>query len=183
MLVLSRRVGQKIMIDDDIEIEVLRLSGGAVKLGIKAPKEIRVLRTELLEKERSMEIFETLEKNGATADELAELAKQYGDNNKWHEHVDNRVGLGGWLDAEGMFDGTTSVLAFFEKPWKWDREYWCWQLWLTRDVQNDPEFMEFVVTRMIEGKTAGQIDQEWSERQLVAMGTYDMMTEKEPSDE
>lgn len=49
MLVLSRKAGEKIMIGDDIEIVVLRISGSTVRLGIKAPPEILIHRQELKE--------------------------------------------------------------------------------------------------------------------------------------
>lgn len=49
MLVLARRVGDSIVIGDDIEITVVEVRGDKVKIGIKAPKEITVLRSELLE--------------------------------------------------------------------------------------------------------------------------------------
>jgi carbon storage regulator len=48
MLVLTRRVGATIMLGDDIEIEVLDVRAGVVRLGVKAPKSVRVLRGELL---------------------------------------------------------------------------------------------------------------------------------------
>lgn len=47
MLVLSRKVGQRILLGDDIEITVLRVSGGGVRIGVEAPPEVRVLRDEL----------------------------------------------------------------------------------------------------------------------------------------
>jgi carbon storage regulator len=47
MLVLSRKVGERIMIGDDVELTVVRLSGGQVRLGIVAPPEKRIVRSEL----------------------------------------------------------------------------------------------------------------------------------------
>lgn len=47
MLVLTRRVGEVIKIGDDITIEVLDARGKQVRLGITAPKEVKVLRQEL----------------------------------------------------------------------------------------------------------------------------------------
>jgi carbon storage regulator len=47
MLVIRRRAGESILIADGIEIEVLETSLTRVKLGIKAPKQVRVLRKEV----------------------------------------------------------------------------------------------------------------------------------------
>lgn len=49
MLVLARKVGQSIVINDDIEILVIEVRGDQVRLGIEAPKSIPVHRKELLE--------------------------------------------------------------------------------------------------------------------------------------
>jgi len=48
MLVLSRKEGQRITIGDTIEITVLEVRGNHVRLGICAPREMPVLREELL---------------------------------------------------------------------------------------------------------------------------------------
>ncbi|MBL4932904.1 MULTISPECIES: carbon storage regulator CsrA [Clostridium] len=47
MLVITRKKGESLLIGDDIEIEVLKLENGSVKLAINAPKSIRILRKEL----------------------------------------------------------------------------------------------------------------------------------------
>lgn len=47
MLVLSRKKNETIVIDGNIQIEVLKIKGNTVRLGIKAPAEIKVLRGEL----------------------------------------------------------------------------------------------------------------------------------------
>jgi carbon storage regulator len=47
MLVLSRRVGERIWIGDQISITVVRLTNGGVRLGIDAPPELPVVREEL----------------------------------------------------------------------------------------------------------------------------------------
>lgn len=49
MLVLSRKVGEKIMIGDDIEVVVVDIRGNKVRLGFKAPKSVKILRTEIIE--------------------------------------------------------------------------------------------------------------------------------------
>jgi carbon storage regulator len=47
MLVLSRKIGDKIIIDNNIEIEVVGVKGDQVRLGIKAPKDVPVHREEV----------------------------------------------------------------------------------------------------------------------------------------
>jgi carbon storage regulator len=47
MLVLSRRVAESLLIGDDIHVEILDISGNQVKLGITAPRQVPVLRSEL----------------------------------------------------------------------------------------------------------------------------------------
>ncbi len=48
MLVLSRKVGERIRIGDEITISVVRLVGGSVRIGVEAPAEMPVVREELL---------------------------------------------------------------------------------------------------------------------------------------
>ena len=47
MLVLSRKAGERIWIGEDISVTVVRISGGGVRIGIEAPKELPVAREEL----------------------------------------------------------------------------------------------------------------------------------------
>jgi len=47
MLVLSRKKNESIVISDNIRIEVLKVSGNSVRIGIQAPRDIKVLRGEL----------------------------------------------------------------------------------------------------------------------------------------
>lgn len=49
MLVLSRKVGESIMIGDQIEVKVLSVDGDQVKIGIVAPKQVKVHRSEIFE--------------------------------------------------------------------------------------------------------------------------------------
>lgn len=46
MLILRRKAGQLLKIGDDIEVRVLRVSKGRVRLGIEAPDDVRVVRAE-----------------------------------------------------------------------------------------------------------------------------------------
>ncbi len=47
MLVLSRKVGERILIGNQVTVTVVRITGGGVRLGIEAPKEMTVIREEL----------------------------------------------------------------------------------------------------------------------------------------
>ena len=47
MLVLTRKPNQSIMIGDDIEVSVLSVAGEKVRIGIHAPQEVPVFRTEI----------------------------------------------------------------------------------------------------------------------------------------
>ncbi|RMG36329.1 MAG: carbon storage regulator [Planctomycetota bacterium] len=48
MLVLSRKVGERVLIGDQIAVTVVRIGPNAVRLGIEAPKELNIVREELL---------------------------------------------------------------------------------------------------------------------------------------
>ena len=50
MLVLTRKLGEKIQIGDDISIVIMELKGKQVKLGIEAPANIKVHREEIYQK-------------------------------------------------------------------------------------------------------------------------------------
>lgn len=47
MLVLSRKVGEKIVIDDNITLTVLAIVNGRIRLGVEAPREVPVRRSEV----------------------------------------------------------------------------------------------------------------------------------------
>ncbi len=48
MLILSRKLDESILIGDSILLKVMAIDKGVVKLGIEAPSDIRVLRSELI---------------------------------------------------------------------------------------------------------------------------------------
>jgi carbon storage regulator len=47
VLIITRRPGEKIMLGDDVVIEVIEVSGSSVRVGIAAPKSIPVYREEI----------------------------------------------------------------------------------------------------------------------------------------
>jgi len=50
MLILTRRVGESVMIGDDVTITVLGVKGNQVRVGINAPKNVAVHREEIYER-------------------------------------------------------------------------------------------------------------------------------------
>lgn len=73
MLVLSRKKKQSIRIGDDIEITVLEVRGDRVRLGFAAPREVRVMRAELLSSD-------AVEITSRDADEFVVLAEECRDD-------------------------------------------------------------------------------------------------------
>lgn len=53
MLIVTRRAGEKVMLGDDIVIEVMEVTGSSVRIGIAAPRSVPVYREELWEAVRA----------------------------------------------------------------------------------------------------------------------------------
>ncbi len=73
MLILTRKKGEGVLIGDDIEITVLETFDGRVKIGINAPSDIKILRTEV--KERIIEENKSATQLVLSKDELAKLVQ------------------------------------------------------------------------------------------------------------
>lgn len=61
MLILNRKAGESIIIGEDIEITILEIEDGRIKIGIDAPRDINILRKEIYiditeENKKSLEI-------------------------------------------------------------------------------------------------------------------------------
>ena len=67
MLILTRKLGERIAIGDDITVTLLEIKGKQVKIGIEAPSNISIHRQEIYEKIKS----ENLESSGVYADDLS----------------------------------------------------------------------------------------------------------------
>lgn len=50
MLVLSRKLGESFVIGNQITVKVVRVDGNTVRLGIEAPREVAVHRTEIVQR-------------------------------------------------------------------------------------------------------------------------------------
>ena len=70
MLALTRKVGESIVIHNNIEITVLEVKGEQVKLGISAPKEIAIFRKEIY-----VQIQEENKAAASNVEQTAELLK------------------------------------------------------------------------------------------------------------
>jgi carbon storage regulator len=77
MLVLTRKSNQSIMIGDDVEVSVLSVMGDKVRIGIQAPQEVPVFRTEIYLEIHREDGEGAAEKNvhGEVSDALRELGE------------------------------------------------------------------------------------------------------------
>lgn len=62
MLILSRKRGETLLINDEIEVKIIDITGDKVKIGIHAPKDVKILRQELRQ---------TMESNKASTSKMS----------------------------------------------------------------------------------------------------------------
>ena len=80
MLILSRKKGQAIVINQDIEIMVTAIEGDQVKIGIRAPREYSILRKEVLE------VVKETNQQAVTSKEDVEMLLQWSKNKNKSEN-------------------------------------------------------------------------------------------------
>ena len=68
MLIITRRQGEKVMLGDDVVVEVIEVSGSSVRIGIDAPRSLPVYREEIWRAVR--------DENAATAGAQGELPEK-----------------------------------------------------------------------------------------------------------
>jgi carbon storage regulator len=64
MLVLSRKVGDKLVIDGNIIVEVVKIQGNRISLGIVAPSNVKILRGELTQSQAKAQVVELVVEDG-----------------------------------------------------------------------------------------------------------------------
>jgi carbon storage regulator len=75
MLILSRRLGESLTIGDDVVVTVVGVSGNQIRLGISAPREVRVLREEIYKavREENQAAANALDSNRRLEDAVKQL--------------------------------------------------------------------------------------------------------------
>ncbi|MBE6900968.1 MAG: carbon storage regulator CsrA [Ruminococcaceae bacterium] len=72
MLVVTRKQDESLIISDDIEITILEVAKDKVKIGIKAPKEVKIIRSELKDAKQTNEQSASVSRNA-----IAELLRSH----------------------------------------------------------------------------------------------------------
>jgi carbon storage regulator CsrA len=73
MLVLSRKKDESIVIGDNIIVKVISVENGTVKLGIEAPRDVSIIRNELIEEVTAMNKAAVKETTQEERDSLSEM--------------------------------------------------------------------------------------------------------------
>ena len=76
MLVLARKLDESIVVNENITIKVISVEKGVVKLGIDAPREISIIRSELLEDVKDSNIAAAKEASTQDLNVLSKLLKK-----------------------------------------------------------------------------------------------------------
>ncbi len=66
MLILTRRVGETLMIGDDVTVTVLGVKGNQVRIGVNAPKDVAVHREEIYDRIKQEQVQEPSSSSGSS---------------------------------------------------------------------------------------------------------------------
>lgn len=75
MLVLTRKSGQKIIIGDDVEVTIIKVSGEQVSVGIEAPRELSIYREELIREIKQENVGGALNRKQVSVQSIAKNLK------------------------------------------------------------------------------------------------------------
>ncbi len=64
MLVLTRKVGERLVIDGNVTVEIVRIQGNRITLGVVAPADVKILRGELQPKQPKVETTKPIVTDG-----------------------------------------------------------------------------------------------------------------------
>lgn len=73
MLVLARKLDESIVIGDNIVVKIVAIENGVVKLGIEAPKEISIIRDELIQEVKERNIAAVASVDNSVLNSLSKL--------------------------------------------------------------------------------------------------------------
>ena len=78
MLVLTRKIGEKLLIGDDITISVIEVNRGSVRIGVEAPRNVSVFRFEVYERIQEENLTASRTASATNIQQVADLWR-----NKW----------------------------------------------------------------------------------------------------
>lgn len=76
MLVLSRKAGQSILIGHNIEVKIIEVQGEQVRIGINAPRDVNILRKELMDEVRRVNREAVVDNSRVSLEELGRVLKE-----------------------------------------------------------------------------------------------------------
>ncbi len=76
MLVLARKTDESIQLGDDIILKVISIDKGVVKIGIDAPKDVNIIRSELLENVKDSNVASSKDVDSSLVTKLSSIIKK-----------------------------------------------------------------------------------------------------------